>query len=179
MYISTLTLMSIAIERYSAILFPFRTPMTTSRCIALICFIWLIAAIFTLPYGIFIDVIYAYYIPKNIFEQNATQLEVNRSEMFDLVNGTSKKFLPTLYCDEVWPSEQFRTAFGLCTSVIQFVIPFCIITFCYARVCARLWDRIRTRPGSSNCSSQRKWLEKERARRTNKMLIAMVWLLAN
>ncbi len=82
--------------------------------------------------------------------------------------------LPKLYCDEMWPGDNLRVIYGITTTIIQFIMPFCIITFCYFKVCARLWDRVHTRPGNRNCSNQRKWLEKERARRTTQMLIWMV-----
>ncbi|UYV73472.1 PRLHR [Cordylochernes scorpioides] len=52
------------------------------------------------------------------------------------------------YCDEAWPSETSRLVFGLSTSILQFVMPFIIITFCYVRVCARLRLRVRTLPGT-------------------------------
>lgn len=76
------------------------------------------------------------------------------------------------YCDEMWPHDSFRKAFGFTTSVMQFVIPFLIITFCYVRVCCKLRDRARSKPGSN---SQRKMeMEWERTRRLNRMLISMV-----
>ncbi|XP_055928539.1 prolactin-releasing peptide receptor-like [Argiope bruennichi] len=76
------------------------------------------------------------------------------------------------YCDEGWPQDSFRKAFGFTTSVMQFVIPFVIITFCYVRVCCKLRDRARSKPGSN---SQRKMeMEWERTRRLNRMLISMV-----
>ncbi|UXI20869.1 sulfakinin receptor [Sarcoptes scabiei] len=78
------------------------------------------------------------------------------------------------YCDEVWPDDRLRLAFGITTTVMQFVIPFLIITFCYLKVVLRLWDRMQNRLGARNYSSQRQWFEKERARRTNLMLIFMV-----
>lgn len=43
-----------------------------------------------------------------------------------------------LFCDEKWPFEESRRAFSLTTSVLQFVIPFIIISYCYYRVCAKL-----------------------------------------
>lgn len=77
---------------------------------------------------------------------------------------------PKLYCDEMWPGDNLRIIYGITTTLIQFIIPFCIITFCYSKVCARLWTRVQTRPGYRNCSNQRKWLEKERAKKTNMMV---------
>lgn len=76
------------------------------------------------------------------------------------------------YCDEGWPHDAFRKVFGFTTSVLQFAIPFLIITYCYFRVCCKLRDRARYKPGAN---SQRKIEQEwERTRRLNRMLIAMV-----
>lgn len=185
-YISVLTLMSIAIERYSVIVHPFRAPITISHSIIIIIAIWVVSFLLTLPLGVFIEVIPLVLFPAAV-GNTTTMVEVNLAELY--ASNTTRLsglpyddvlqlFQPKLYCDELWPHENIRVAFGLVTTVIQFIIPFFIIAFCYMKVCARLWDRIRTRPGSMNYSSQRKWLEKERAKRTNSMLISMVVIFA-
>lgn len=77
-----------------------------------------------------------------------------------------------LFCEEMWPREESRKAFGFSTSVLQFVIPFIIISFCYMKVCFKLRDRARQKPGTK--SVRKEELERERTRRTNRMLISMV-----
>lgn len=62
--------------------------------------------------------------------------------------------------------------YGAVTVVFQFVIPFCVIAFCYIRVSVKLNDRARSKPGSKN--TRREEVDRERKRRTNRMLIAMV-----
>ncbi len=131
--------MSIAIDRYFVIIYPFKAQMPMKICFIIIITIWLSAAFLTLPYGIFMEVI--------------------------LSEGT-------LFCDENWPFDESRKAFGISTSVLQFVIPFIIITYCYVRVCGKLWNRARARPGS--VSIRREGIERERTRKTNGMLISMV-----
>lgn len=76
------------------------------------------------------------------------------------------------FCDERWPHETSRKAFGLSTSVLQFVIPFIIISFCYIRVCSKLSLRARSMPGAK--SARKEEQERERTRKTNRMLISMV-----
>lgn len=76
------------------------------------------------------------------------------------------------FCDEEWPHETSRKAFGLSTSVLQFVIPFIIISFCYIRVCSKLSLRARSMPGAK--SARKEEQERERTRKTNRMLISMV-----
>ena len=72
----------------------------------------------------------------------------------------------------MWSHEEFRIAFGFSTSILQFVIPFIIISFCYMRICEKLRDRARAKPGAR--SLRKEELEKERTRRTNRVLISMV-----
>jgi hypothetical protein len=52
------------------------------------------------------------------------------------------------------------------------VIPFTIISFCYMKVCSKLSERARSKPGAK--SVRKEELERERTRRTNRMLISMV-----
>ena len=56
-YVSTLTLTSIAIDRFFVILYPFKPRMQMSTCLILICCIWLVALGASLPYGLFVTTI--------------------------------------------------------------------------------------------------------------------------
>ncbi|XP_075737773.1 prolactin-releasing peptide receptor isoform X3 [Rhipicephalus microplus] len=76
------------------------------------------------------------------------------------------------FCEERWPSEESRRAFSLCTSALQFGVPFTVISFCYMRVCCKLRERARAKPGAK--SMQKEQLERRRTRRTNRMLVSMV-----
>lgn len=134
-YISTLTLTSIAIDRFFVIIYPFKPRMKIKTCIGLIVFIWVFALSVTFPYG--------YYMA-----------------------------LQDVFCAEKWPSDQIRKAFGAVTTIMQFVIPFIVMAFCYTCVSVKLNDRLKSRPGSKN--SKKEDAERERKRRTNRMLIAMV-----
>lgn len=58
------------------------------------------------------------------------------------------------------------------TSTIQFVLPFIVVTFCYVRVSVKLNDRARSKPGAK--TSRKEEVDRERKKRTNRMLIAMV-----
>lgn len=76
------------------------------------------------------------------------------------------------YCDEVWPSEQFRKSFVVSTSILQFIIPFALIAYCYIKICYKLRQRTRSKPGIK--SARKEEIERERTKRTNRMLISMV-----
>ncbi|RWS29606.1 NPYLR1B-like protein [Leptotrombidium deliense] len=136
-YISAFTLMSIAIDRFFVIIYPFKPRMKIKVCLMIVACVWISAAMLTLPYGVF--------------------MELQDEEAI---------------CFENWPHDESKKAFGFSTSVLQFVIPFIIISFCYIRVCGKLRDRARAKPGAK--SIRKEELERERTRRTNRMLIAMV-----
>lgn len=56
--------------------------------------------------------------------------------------------------------------------MLQFVLPFCVIAFAYICVSIKLNDRARAKPGSK--TSKRDEIDRDRKKRTNRMLIAMV-----
>ncbi|CAK9817977.1 Prolactin-releasing peptide receptor [Anthophora quadrimaculata] len=136
-YISTLTLTSIAIDRFMVIIYPFHPRMKIEVCLGVILGIWIIALLVTLPYGIYMH------------------LEE-----------------PYTYCEEHWPNERFRKIFSSVTTILQFVVPFLVIAFCYTCVSIRLNDQARAKPGTK--TSKREEADRERKKRTNRMLIAMV-----
>ncbi|XP_076646613.1 prolactin-releasing peptide receptor [Halictus rubicundus] len=136
-YTSTLTLTSIAVDRFMVIIHPFHPRMKVEICLAVIFGIWMVALLVTLPYGIY--------------------MRLDESQA---------------YCEERWPSERFRKIFSFVTSLLQFAVPFFVIAFCYTRVSFKLKDRAKTKPGTK--SNKREEADKERKKRTNRMLIAMV-----
>ncbi|XP_057328359.1 prolactin-releasing peptide receptor-like [Microplitis mediator] len=135
-YISTLTLTSIAIDRFLVIIYPFHPRMKVRTCKGIIVIIWIAALMLTLPYGIYMGL---------------------------------EKYQ---YCEENWPTDQFRLLFSVITCIFQFVIPFLLIAFCYICVSIKLNDRAKSKPGSK--TSRREEADRERKKRTNRMLIAMV-----
>lgn len=76
------------------------------------------------------------------------------------------------YCEENWPSENYRKIFGTITVCLQFVLPFLIISMCYILVSYKLNDRAKSKPGTK--SAKKEEADRERKKRTNRMLIAMV-----
>jgi neuropeptide F receptor len=55
-YLSTLTLTSIAIDRFFVIIFPFRPRMKVCTCLLILLFIWIFAFILTFPYGYYMHI---------------------------------------------------------------------------------------------------------------------------
>lgn len=136
-YISTLTLTNIAIDRFMVIIYPFHPRMKIEICLLVIIGIWIFALLLTSPYGIYMQ------------EEE-----------------------PYTYCEEHWPNERFRKIFSSITSILQFVLPFFVIAFCYICVSIKLNDRAKTKPGTK--TNKREEADRERKKRTNRMLIAMV-----
>ncbi|XP_055907915.1 prolactin-releasing peptide receptor [Eupeodes corollae] len=182
-YISTLTLTSIAIDRYFVIIYPFHPRMKLSTCIAIIVSIWVISLLATLPYGMYMKVVAEDTSPAPTTLRPATGLEnstVPHSSSrypisawtFAFENTTSSSSMVPTYCEENWPSEQYRKVFGSVTTILQFVLPFFIISICYIWVSVKLNARARAKPGSK--SSRREEADRDRKKRTNRMLISMV-----
>lgn len=138
-YVSTLTLMSIAIDRFFVIIYPFRSRLQLKTCYLIIVSIWLFSISATLPYAFYMGMV---------------------------------EYQERSYCEELWPSESIRQVFSGFTAIMQFVVPFVIILYCYAKISIRMNERVKTKPGSKN--SRKEEQDRERKRRTNRMLIAMV-----
>ncbi|XP_064544877.1 prolactin-releasing peptide receptor [Drosophila montana] len=179
-YISTLTLTSIAIDRYFVIIYPFHPRMKLSTCIGIIVSIWVIALLATVPYGMYMKM-------TNEVMDNTTQLvganhtSSNRYGNYGIATpdatSAAQAYMQVMtdgvtVCEENWPSEHYRKVFGAITTTLQFVLPFFIISICYVWISVKLNQRARAKPGSK--SSRREEADRDRKKRTNRMLIAMV-----
>lgn len=139
-YISTLTLTAVAIDRFFVIVYPFQPRMKLSVCIYIIVSIWVFALLVTLPYGLYM------------------RIQEDAGDFF---------------CEEDWPEPtSIKIIFSICTTMLQFAIPFLMITVCYVCVSIKLNDRAKLKPGSK--TSKREEADRDRKKRTNRMLIAMV-----
>ncbi|XP_065361409.1 neuropeptide Y receptor type 2 [Calliphora vicina] len=193
-YISTLTLTSIAIDRYFVIIYPFHPRMKLSTCIAIIVSIWVISLLATLPYGMYVRVFSEENMQGNVtleaanislpfnFTSPSANITYAAQRNFDahmqvvnsnnnLVAGEAAAFSPS-FCEENWPSERYRKVFGSVTTILQFVLPFIIISICYIWISVKLNARARAKPGSK--SSRKEEADRDRKKRTNRMLICMV-----
>lgn len=142
-YISTLTLTAIAIDRFFVIIYPFQQRMRLLACLIIIFIVWAVSLLLTLPYGLYMQV-----------------ARLNFTGAYQL------------YCEEDWPSEDYRKIYGSITTTLQFLFPFFIISFCYICVSIRLNDRAKTKPGTKTTKKEEH--DRDRKKRTNRMLIAMV-----
>ncbi|CAF1356330.1 unnamed protein product [Adineta ricciae] len=135
-YVSTLTSLAIAVDRYFVIVHPFRSRMRLGVCILLIIVIWIVGISISLPLAIY--------------------MRLDREK-----------------CEEYWPQYTSRRFFNFSSLVLQYLIPFSVISFSYYKVWVALARRSllgRTRV--------REEVEICRKKRTNRMLIAMVVIFA-
>lgn len=111
-YVSTLTMTFIAIDRYQAIITPMR-PRISSKIASkfTIGLIWIISMIFAIPFGIF-----------------------NR-----LVEDTL--FTPVLRCKVQYPSPAYRKSINVGTFTLQFALPLILMVCLYTKICFRIWSR--------------------------------------
>ncbi|CAF1226342.1 unnamed protein product [Adineta ricciae] len=135
-YVSTLTSLAIAVDRYFVIVHPFRSRMRLGVCILLIIVIWIVGISISLPLAIYMR--------------------------FD--NGK---------CEEYWPQYTSRRFFNFSSLILQYLIPFSVISFSYYKVWVALARR--SLPGRTRLREE---VEICRKKRTNRMLIAMVVIFA-
>ncbi|XP_012155614.1 neuropeptide FF receptor 2 [Ceratitis capitata] len=216
-YLSTLTLTAIAVDRVFVIVFPFRPRMKLTTTIFILITIWILSIVFTLPYGLFMRIVITetYLRVANETTSIDTETTTNDTAILRIVTDNSSKeayseyaiatlattvsnitdlalytpkdsaktaLMPrgnaiyTTYCEENWPTEQFRRGYGFVTALFQFFVPLFIITCCYVWVSVKLNSRQRSKPG--NKSVAREEADRERKKRTNYMLMAMVVVFA-
>ncbi|KAL7024471.1 hypothetical protein ACKWTF_013054 [Chironomus riparius] len=145
-YLSTLTLTSIAIDRFFVIIFPFRPRMKVCTCLSILLLIWIIAFLLTFPYGYYMQIV----------EKEEDGIEVT-------------------WCEEAWPTEDIRKVFGTVTSILQFFLPFLIILVCYISIFCKLQNNKKKISKSKNSKKKNnceKVLKKKTS--TNQMLVLMV-----
>jgi neuropeptide Y receptor len=145
-YVSTLTSLAIAIDRYFVIVHPFKPRMKLGICILLIAVVWIVSLSISLPLAIYMK----------LFEE--------------VENGEIK-----YQCKESWPIPMSKRFFNLASYVLQYLIPFTVITYSYVKVWIVLSKR--TRPGTRR-EQEREHIELKRKKKTNRMLVAMVVIFA-
>lgn len=111
-FISTLTLTAIALDRYIAIVHPLIARPTMRICATVIVGIWVLSAGLTIPYGV-------------IMRYLLIECDI----------------LVCFEDWEQWNFAELRKGYGLVVIILQYGIPFATIGFCYAAVGFFLWKR--------------------------------------
>ncbi|XP_077992229.1 prolactin-releasing peptide receptor-like [Glandiceps talaboti] len=111
-YVSVMSHVVIAIDRYFAIMHPLRARLTLTACSVIIAVSWLIACCLASP-------IAAY------------------THQFDL-----RSFGLGIVCFELWPTPSRRTTYGISLLLIQYITPLIIVTVIYTRMSLNLNRRV-------------------------------------
>lgn len=182
MYISAFTLMSIAIDRYLIVIYPLKQRMSNRICFLIIVVIWVTGILLTLPYGTFMVLIQDTSLSESTLSttnmsaiqlttvQSAVAANLSAMQLSNVQSLTLLESSSKVYCDEAWPHDDSRRAYSIVTTVLQFFVPLVIIGYCYIKVCGKLKKRVK--PGSKTPDKEKS--DRERSKRTNRMLISMV-----
>lgn len=147
-YVSTYTLTSIALDRHRVVLKPLSRRMSRNLAIYILVFIWLAAIFLSLPYGMYMRVLKVQFLITKEYRRC--------------------RFLSPE------PFKDFERFLTITTFILQYCIPFSLISVAYGRIVQSLWAR--THVGAVTAKQQ---LSQARAKRKSiKLLIAVVIVFA-
>ncbi|OQR78601.1 neuropeptide F receptor-like [Tropilaelaps mercedesae] len=154
-FVSTISITAIAIDRYNVIVYPHRETFEPRTAFMTILGIWGFALLLAAP-------LFA----SRIVDHPSVPRETRRvlSERgFEFNNDIA-------YCIENWPHEKGRFYYSIFTLISQYMLPIIIVSLAYASICRKL----RCRMASSGSKLEEKLLrERRRVQRTNKLLISI------
>ncbi|XP_022671227.1 neuropeptide F receptor-like isoform X2 [Varroa jacobsoni] len=151
-FVSTISITAIAIDRYMVIIYPSReTFQPRTAFFGIWCFALLLAA------PLFASRIVEY--P----EMPPETRQILRDRGFEFNDDVT-------YCIENWPHERGRFYYSIFTLVFQYMLPIIIVSLAYASICRKLQCRM----ASTGSKLEDKLLrERRRVQRTNKLLISI------
>uniref|UniRef100_A0A0N4ZB16 G_PROTEIN_RECEP_F1_2 domain-containing protein n=1 Tax=Parastrongyloides trichosuri TaxID=131310 RepID=A0A0N4ZB16_PARTI len=147
-FISTLTLMAIALDRYfvicrhGAVKVNANDHISMHMCIGIITVIWAFSLLLVMPYALHMRLTYI------------------------------KKPCEFWVCMEAWAMEDLKSAYGLIVMILQFIVPFIIIGQSYIKI----WKFLNNR--KSLVTERESEIETQRKKHLLRMLIIMVVVFA-
>ena len=111
--VSVFTLGLVAIDRYMAVLYPFKPGFSKKTAFLGIALIWIIGIASSTPEALYFSFEYVY---------------------DDATGGLT---LP--YCNIHWPTENFGKYYHLYLFIVQYLWPLFVINFTYTRIACRIW----------------------------------------
>jgi neuropeptide Y receptor len=118
-FLSCLTLVAIAIDRYVAIIHPLKPRLTVKQAFVVIAIIWVLATGISLPVAILSRI-----------EKRKDHRKVVRD-----------------YCTEIWQSPQQKYNYSLSIMLLQYFVPLSIFVFTYIRIGVVIW--VKKPPGEA------------------------------
>lgn len=121
-FLSSLTLVAISIDRYVAIIYPFRPKMTKMQAFIVISVIWLFSFVIN--------------IPTALTARTHTYLNVSTAPEF---------------CEEIlWNDHRLEYVYGVAILLLQYFIPLIIFICAYGRIIIAMW--VEKTPGEAMSS---------------------------
>ncbi|XP_002730476.1 QRFP-like peptide receptor [Saccoglossus kowalevskii] len=148
--VSIYTLTAMSVDRYYAVLYPFKLRVTKNRAKYVVCLVWLVSISLSL-------------IP----------LITARSRSYDLNDFVDAPGDIVYFCSERI-EHTAATAYELVILIITYVIPLSIISYTYYRIGRRLWGR--SLPGVAD--RKRDLSQMRSKKKTIKMLVVIVVMFA-
>ncbi|XP_072015632.1 prokineticin receptor 1-like [Amphiura filiformis] len=146
LYVSTNSLLVIAIDRYVIIMYPLRPRMTKRTAVILMVFIWLLSMSMVIP----------------------TAIHTEIGEFYHFGHS------PSYQCLEYgWKNHVFLKAYTLSLTILEFIAPMAIMCVVYFLIAVKLW--YREVPGGHLTAQQEIEIESSK-RKTVRMLIIVVAL---
>ncbi|XP_014599240.1 PREDICTED: neuropeptide Y receptor isoform X1 [Polistes canadensis] len=144
--VSAYTLIAISIDRYIAIMWPFKPRMSKKQATFLILGVWLLALTVSFPIAVV-------------------------SELVQPVNGTDRYVQCNRFiCKENWTSERNRYYYTISLLVVQYLVPLMVLLFTYTSIAIIVWGK-RPPGEAENTRDQRMARSK---RKMVKMMITVV-----
>ncbi|KAL5293298.1 tkr-3 family protein [Megaselia abdita] len=147
--VSVFTLTAIAIDRHRAIINPLRAAPTKFVSKIVISGIWIVSIAFSIPCIIAFRVV---------------NLEERVKEDEEILNVTRP------FCDNVNLSEEQLASYRYSIVFVQYVVPFCVISYVYIQMAVKLWGT--KAPGNAQNTRDKNWLKSKK--KVIKMLIIVV-----
>uniref|UniRef100_A0A915IYS9 G-protein coupled receptors family 1 profile domain-containing protein n=1 Tax=Romanomermis culicivorax TaxID=13658 RepID=A0A915IYS9_ROMCU len=208
-FINSFTLMAIAVERYTLILNGGKRRSLPHMNDLLAILIWIFGLLAALPYAWYMKLTPICSTAINLTTTKTAAAAVNfsgarRSDDFDQRSAIFSneiiaaaiaevsKFSPAAvggdgheiclcgkFCEEEWPDETFKKAYGICAFLLQFVAPVTVLTFCYWRVKDQVSTGVRRRLQKERLSILgREKLLRRRQRTSNVTLLLLACFVA-
>ncbi|XP_020387390.1 G-protein coupled receptor 83-like [Rhincodon typus] len=148
LYVSTLTLTAIAVDRHQAIMHPLKPRVSPVKGMIYILIIWIMASCFSLPHAIY---------------QKLFKFEYSKEKIRSLCVPNFPE-----------PADLFWKYLDLATFIMLYVLPLLIITVTYTTVAKKLW----LRNAIGDVTTEQYFAHRRKKKKTIKMLMLVVAVFA-
>lgn len=152
-YITSFTVMAIAVDRYLLLCHPTGCQMNLNLAIGFIVLLWVLGIGASIPYA------YVMKISSNVTYENGQ----NRTQ-----------FICGQFCDEDWKNPKSQNAYGIFALLVQFALPLVVCAVCYGQIVVSLKKNYIRRISEESTSLKSKIYLAVRRKRVNKMIGLML-----